>query len=195
MHMKWEKVIAAAAFAATSAFAGGLDPIVPVVYRSLGVDATCAEIRKINAETGLHRFYICGPCFNDVMYGPFDADLYAKLGKDIEAIRTRLADAGIEISWWCSPSIRYFSDFPSIEDCDGNKSKDNKKCPLDEAFAADFAAKVKSVALARPKFICIEDDYTLTGGRGLGKSGACFCKRHLSDRGQDGWMASLTQWT
>ena len=181
MQMRGAKILAAAVFAAVSAFAGGLDPIVPVFYRSQGVDETCAEIRKINAETGLRRFYACGPCFNDVMHGPFAADLYAKMGKDVEAMRTRLADAGIEISWWCSPSIRYFSDFPSIEDCDGNRSRDNKKCPLDEAFAADFAAKVKSVALARPKFICIEDDYTLAGGRGLGKSGACFCKRHLAE--------------
>ncbi len=181
MRMRRAKMLAAAAFAASGAFAAGLDPIVPVVYRSIGVDATCAEMRKIKAETGLRRFYVCGPGFNDVMYGPFAADLYAKMGEDARAIRERLADAGIEISWWCSPSIRYFSDFPSIEDSDGNRSKDNKKCPLDEAFAADFAAKVKSVALAHPKFICIEDDYTLSGGRGLGKSGACFCKRHLAE--------------
>ena len=122
-----------------------------------------------------------GPGFNSVMFGPFPDDLYAKMGKDIATIREKLADTDIEISWWCAPSMRYFSGFPPIEDAEGNTSEDNKKCPLDEAFAADYAAKVKSVAMARPKIINIEDDYTLSWGRGLGKSGPCFCRRHLAE--------------
>ena len=174
--------MAVCAFVATCAAQGGeIDPLVPFTYRMLGVETASAEIRAINAATGLRRFFLCGPCFNDVMFGPFPADLYARMGEDVAAVRKNLADAGVEISWWCSPSIRYFSDFPPIEDSNGNKSRDNKKCPLDEAFAADYAAKVKSVALGRPKMICIEDDYTLGWGRGLGDSGACFCKRHLAD--------------
>ena len=160
----------------------GIDPIVPFSYRKLGVEASCAEIRKIRAETGLRRFCIGGPGFTSVMFGPFPDDLYANMGRDIAAIREKLADTDIEITWRCGPSIRYFSDFPSIEDAEGNTSKYNKKCPLDEAFAADFTAKVKSVvAAARPKMISIEDDYTLAWGRGLGKSGPCFCRRHLAE--------------
>ena len=174
-------VTALACGGAMSAEKDGLDPLVPLAYRMLSVETTSAEIRTINAATGLRRFLLCGPCFNDVMFGPFAADLYAKMGEDVAAIRRNLADADVEISWWCTPSIRYFSDFPSIEDSNGNKSRDNKKCPLDEAFAADYAAKVKSVALACPKMICIEDDYTLAWGRGLGESGACFCNGHLAD--------------
>ena len=72
MYVRGAKVLAVAAFAVASALASGLDPIVPVFCRSLGVDTTCAEIQTINAETGLRRFYVCGPCFNDVMYGPLE---------------------------------------------------------------------------------------------------------------------------
>ncbi len=160
---------------------GEIDPMVPFSYRMLGVDASCSELRRINAETGFRRFFVNGPGFKSVMFGPFADDLYAKIGCDVAAIKKNLEDTDIEISWWCSPSIRYFAGFPSIEDAEGNKSADNKKCPLDEAFAADFAAKIRAVALAHPKIINIEDDYTLSWGRGLGKSGPCFCRRHLAD--------------
>ena len=155
------------------------DPIVPFSTNELDVDVLCRELRGIRQKTGLRRFFVTGPGFNGVMYGPFADDLYAGIGRRIAALREGLVDTDIELNWWCSPSIRYFSDFPSIEDHKGNRSKDNKKCPLDPAFAADFCAKIRSVALARPKMICIEDDYTLSWGRGLGSSGACFCPRHM----------------
>lgn len=164
----------------SAVMASGMNPVVPVFYRQLGVEVTCEELRRINAATGLGRFFLCGPCFNDVMFGPFPDDLYAKIGEDVAAVKRGLADTGIEISWWCSPSIRYFSDFPSIEDSAGHKSQDNKKCPLDEAFVADYAAKVQSVAKAHPAMICIEDDFTLSWGRGL-NGGACYCRRHLAE--------------
>ena len=162
------------------AMASGMSPFVPVSYKMLGEEGTCDELRRINAATGLRRFFLCGPCFNDVMFGPFPDELYAKIGKSVAAVKRGLAGTDIEISWWCSPSIRYFSDFPSIEDSEGHKSQDNKKCPLDEAFAADYAAKVQMVAKARPAMICIEDDFTLSWGRGL-NGGACYCKRHLGE--------------
>ena len=158
-----------------------LDPVVPFDYRSLGgVDGACAEMRRINAATGLRRFFVTAPTFGGVMYGSFPEDLYASIGRDLAEMKRRLADTDIEISWWCSPSIRYFSGFSPIEDSEGHASADNKKCPLDPAFAADWAAKVKAVALSRPRFISIEDDYTLAWGRGLNRHGACFCKRHLA---------------
>ena len=178
----------AAICAACTAFAEGkaevdigFDPAVPFSDSHLGIDGTCEEMARIKASTGLHRFFLRGPGFNGVMFGPFGPETYSDIGKRLAAVREKLADPDVELSWWCTPSIRYFSDFPSIEDSKGNRSKDNKKCPLDEAFAADYAAKVKSVAVARPKIINIEDDYTLAWGRGLNGLGACFCKRHLAD--------------
>ena len=170
----------AAAMAAVAAVQGAIDPYVPVCSQSLGEDELCAEIERINAATGFRRFCICRPTFNGVMFGPVEPDLFAKIGRDVGALRERLSPKGIEISWWCTPSIRYFSDFPPVEDAYGGKSLDNKKCPLDEAFAENFAARVKAAAMGRPKMICIEDDYTLGWGRGL-KGGACFCRRHLAD--------------
>ena len=40
---------------------GEIDPMVPFSYRMLGVDASCSELRRINAETGFRRFFVNGP--------------------------------------------------------------------------------------------------------------------------------------
>lgn len=160
--------------------AAPIDPMVPFAYQDIGVEQTCRELKKIKSASGLKRFLLTAPRFNAVMYGPFAPDLHEKIGRDIAEVKNSLAGSGIEVGWWCAPSIRYFSNFPSIEDWQGNTSKDNKKCPLDEAFIADFAAKIKTVAAAaRPRVINIEDDFTLAWGRGLNGLGACFCKRHV----------------
>ena len=120
--------------------AAPIDPIVPFAYQDIGVEQTCRELKKIKSASGLKRFLLTAPRFNAVMYGPFAPDLHEKIGRDIAEVKNRLAGSGIEVGWWCAPSIRYFSNFPSIEDWQGNTSKDNKKCPLDEAFIADFAS-------------------------------------------------------
>jgi len=156
-----------------------LEPIVPYSWKRGQVERMTRELKEIHATSGLNRFFIAGPGFKGVMYRPFAADLYAEMGREIGAVRAALEPLGIEVGWWCSPSIRYWSDFSPIEDAWGGKSADNKKCPLDPAFQADWSSKVKdAVAAARPRMINIEDDYTLSWGRGL-KGGACFCPRHL----------------
>ena len=178
--------LAAAVACATTGWTGTeagksarLDPPVPVMYRAVGVEQSVKDLRRIHETTGLRRFFICAPCFNDVMYGPFPDDLYERIGDDIAAYKKGLDDTDIEISWWCAPSIRYVSKFAPVVDAAGHKSCDNKKCPLDPDFAADFVAKICSVAKRHPAFICIEDDYTLAWGRGLDSFGACFCARHM----------------
>lgn len=156
-----------------------VDPIVPLSYRRIGIDQTVSEIKKIKSQTSIHRFILTGPEFNSVMFGPFSDDLYSKMADDISSIREKLNDEDVEISWWCSPSIRYTSKFSPIVDSEGRQSEDNKKCPFYEDFASDFASKIKAVAKSRPKIINIEDDFTLSWGRGLGRSGPCYCKKHL----------------
>lgn len=156
------------------------DPFVPYKYFMGQIARAIGDIRHIHETAGLRRFYLCGPTFSGVMYAPFPDDLYARMGAEFAEVKRALADTDIELGWWCTPSIRYVSDFEPIQDAWGNKSIDNKKCPLDPAFQADWAAKIKSVAAAmRPTIINIEDDYTLGWGRGL-KSSACYCPRHLA---------------
>ena len=156
-----------------------MKPVVPIMWRRGTVDETAGDLKAIARQSGLDRFFVAGPGFNEVMYAPFATNLYAEMGREISEIAQRVAADGIEVGWWCSPSIRYVSGFAPVEDAFGGKSADNKKCPLDPAFQADWAAKVKAVvAAARPRMINIEDDYTLAWGRGL-NDGGCFCPRHL----------------
>ena len=157
-----------------------MEPLVPYMWRKGEVGTMVRELKDVRARTGLRRFCIVGPGFNEVMYKAFADDLYAEMGREIGAVRAALEPLGVEVNWWCSPSIRYFSDFAPAEDAWGGRSADNKKCPLDPAFQSDWAAKVKgAVAAARPRIVNIEDDFTLSWGRGL-KGGACFCRRHLA---------------
>ena len=178
--MKKLTIFAGLVLAACVAGAETMEPIVPVMWRRGVVEETANDLKSIARQSGLRRFFIAGPGFNEVMYAPFAANLYAEMGREIGEIAKRVADDGIEVGWWCSPSIRYVSGFSPIEDAFGGRSADNKKCPLDPAFQADWAAKVKAVvAAARPRMINIEDDYTLAWGRGL-NNGGCFCERHLA---------------
>ena len=178
--MKSLSIFAASVLTACAACAEAMEPIVPVAWRRGAVEETANDLKEIARQSGLRRFIVVGPGFNEVMYAPFATNLYDELGREIGEIAQRVAADGIEVGWWCSPSIRYVSDFNSVEDASGGRSADNKKCPLDPAFQADWAAKVKSVvAAARPRMVNIEDDYTLAWGRGL-NNGGCFCKRHLA---------------
>ena len=180
MDMKKLTVAIVLAWVACVAMAEAMEPIVPCLWRRGAVEATANDLRAIARQSGLKRFFVAGPGFNEVMYVPFADNLYAEMGREIGEIAKSVAADGIEVGWWCSPSIRYVSNFSPIEDAVGGKSADNKKCPLDPAFQADWAAKVKSVvAAARPRMVNIEDDYTLAWGRGL-DNGGCFCERHLA---------------
>ena len=183
IHHLWHSFlcVVAAGLASSVVFAAdGLDPVVPLMWRRGAVEETANDLKAIARQSGLRRFFIAGPGFNEVMYAPFATNLYAEMGREIGDIAKRVADDGIEVGWWCSPSIRYVSGFSPIEDAFGGRSADNKKCPLDPAFQADWAEKVKAVvAAARPRMINIEDDYTLAWGRGL-NNGGCFCERHLA---------------
>ena len=182
IHYLWRRFlcVVAAGLASSVVFAAdGLDPVVPLMWRRGAVEETANDLKAIARQSGLRRFFIAGPGFNEVMYAPFAANLYAEMGREIGEIAKRVAPDGIEVGWWCSPSIRYVSGFSPVEDSRGGRSADNKKCPLDPAFQDDWAAKVKSVvASAHPRMVNIEDDYTLAWGRGL-DGGGCFCPRHL----------------
>lgn len=178
--MKSLSIFAASVLTACAACAEAMEPIAPVAWRRGAVEETANDLKEIARQSGLRRFFIAGPGLNEVMYAPFATNLYAEMGREIGEIAKRVAADRIEVGWWCSPSIRYVSGFSPVEDAFGGRSADNKKCPLDPAFQADWAAKVKSVvAAARPRMVNIEDDYTLAWGRGL-NNGGCFCKRHLA---------------
>ena len=81
------------------AIGSGLDPLVPFNYRIMGVDQCVSEIRSIRETTGLRRFLLTGPGFNDVMFAPFGEDVYPNIGKDVAAVRRAVAGTDIEISW------------------------------------------------------------------------------------------------
>jgi len=158
----------------------GLDPIVPFRYRTIGVEQSIGELKEIREKTGLRRFLVTGPGFG-VVTAPPAPDCDAQIAADVAAVRKGLTDTDIDVGWWRSPSIRYVSRFQRVLDSEGKASEDAKNCPLDPAFAADFAARIKTVAKSGLRMICIEDDFTLAWARGLNELGPCYCPRHMAE--------------
>ena len=140
--MAMKKLTAAIVLAWTAIVvaAEAMEPVVPVMWRRGAVEETARDLREIRAKSGLSRFFVAGPGFNEVMYATFATNLYAEMGREIGEIARLVAPDGVEVGWWCSPSIRYASGFAPVEDAFGGKSQDNKKCPLDPAFQTDWAA-------------------------------------------------------
>lgn len=159
----------------------GFDPYVPFETLDLDADTNAGEFRKIRQEAGLRRFLVAGPCTRNGMFKQ-EKDCYAETAERIVALRERLKDTDIEIGWWCSPTIRYYSDRPLglVMDAKGHASTDLKRCPLAPGLAEDWCRKIKTVAAVRPPIIFIEDDYRISSGRGLDKTGGCFCPQHLA---------------
>ena len=104
--MKSAVILAGIVLAACAACAEAMEPVVPVMWRRGAVEETANDLKAIARQSGLRRFFIAGPGFNEVMYAPFAANLYAEMGREIGEIAKRVADDGIEVGWWCSPSTR-----------------------------------------------------------------------------------------
>ncbi len=65
--------------------AEAMEPVVPVMWRRGAVEETARDLREIRAKSGLSRFFVAGPGFNEVMYAPFATNLYAEMGRDLGA--------------------------------------------------------------------------------------------------------------
>ncbi|MBE6356218.1 MAG: hypothetical protein E7058_03795 [Lentisphaerae bacterium] len=154
---------------------GFFDPVIP--YNAIDENDYQAMI-DLKEKNGIHRFLIVG-IYNGIRITGYPSDEdFRKLGEKIRAIREKVEPHGIEVGWWCLPSLKTGkSPYQAITDISGRESPIST-CPLTEEFAADFARRIKIVAeIARPGMILLEDDFQLTNHPGF-KLG-CFCPLHL----------------
>ena len=90
--MKSAVILAGIVLAACAACAEAMEPIVPVMWQRGVVEETANDLKSIARQSGLRRFFIAGPGFNEVMYAPFATNLYAEMGREIGDIAKRVAD-------------------------------------------------------------------------------------------------------
>ena len=154
---------------------GTFDPVVP--YNAIDENDYQAMI-ELKEKTGIHRFLIVG-IYNGVRITGYPSDEdFAALAEKIRIIKEKVTPYGIEIGWWCLPSLKTGpSPYQPIVDITG-KASPISTCPLTGKFAEDFGRRIKLVArIARPSMILLEDDYQLSNHPGF-KLG-CFCPAHL----------------
>ncbi len=99
-----------------------------------------------------------------------------------------LQENGFAVGAWLAPTIGYGGRFDEDNGASerytrirftSGKEAVGAYCPLDQRFRADFLNTVKAVAQTGVKKILLEDDFTLSGGKGYPGALACCCDIHL----------------
>ncbi|MGZ9586600.1 hypothetical protein [Paenibacillus marinisediminis] len=160
------------------------DPIVPFLFIKDKKEQMIEAMRKLNREAGLRRFILVFPIWDGEAKGATILQAFEAFGDLLGEVGRRLAADGIEVGWWCAPSLS-IEPLPSegespaqkIVGIDGAVSKGGY-CPLDEQFIASMGAYMQTIVKrGRPPYIFIEDDYEVSN-QGVVRFG-CFCPLHM----------------
>lgn len=158
-----------------------IDPIIPIRFYSNRKDRMIQQLTELKKVYGLKRFLLCAPMDEVKLTGFPKPEVYQQIGNMILEVKQLLQDQGIDIGWWCAPSIRsgYDSRFQYITDLSGRVA-DHSPCPLDPLFREEFSNNVATVVnIAKPFVVQFEDDYELSWQPPNVNFG-CFCPLHLS---------------
>lgn len=159
-----------------------LNPIIPYDLNMGPYGEMLEAARRMNREYGIKRLLVTGPNLGVRFDGFPGRDVYRKIGEGIKRLQNDVADLGMEIGWWCAPSIKCGLNAPyqHIVGVGGSESP-HGLCPLDEGMADDLAFKVALVAeITRPFMIQFEDDFELSNHPGV-KGYGCLCPLHLAE--------------
>lgn len=100
---------------------------------------------------------------------------YMKEAGIFAEVREWAAERGLSCGWFCCLTVKSGPGFTPILRKDGTPHP-FANCPLDETFSKTLARDMADyAAVARPDFIFVEDDFSLTAANG------CFCERHLAE--------------
>ncbi|MBP1996899.1 hypothetical protein [Paenibacillus eucommiae] len=162
-----------------------LDPIVPFLFVASKKEEMLAALRRLKQEAGIKKFILVFPQWNGESKLPTAVHAFEKFGDLIQEVRQHLAEDGIEVGWWCSPSLSVGPQplneqehpFQKIIGIDGAASR-TANCPLDKTYIELLSGYVQTVVeRGRPPFVFFEDDYEISN-HDVVKFG-CFCPLHL----------------
>lgn len=158
-----------------------INPILP--FKMFGSPEQAArEMRLIRRQYGLKRFMLIGPG-QEVRLSGFPArEVFERIGATVSYCNEQLAAEGVEVGWWCAPSLASGEGrgFQNIVGLNGIVCPVSS-CPLDKNFVHAFTGNIKAVvARGRPFMIQFEDDYELSNHPLIGGFG-CFCPLHLEE--------------
>ncbi len=158
-----------------------IDPMVPFRFYSNRFSYMLKQMIEINEYSGLRRFLLTAPMEEVRLSGFPSAHVYQEIGELVHKVKTELASYGIQVGWWCAPSLRsgFSPSFQYITDLDGTVSEQTP-CPLCPEFSRVFSDNVAlAVKVGRPFMVQFEDDYELSWQPPSVRFG-CFCPHHLA---------------
>lgn len=150
-------------------------------YSEKQKNALVRELKKAGADT---VFVVFDRIINN------DGMLYKFQEKFIRN-KNFLEENGFDVGAWLAPTIGYggsggvYGDngaqakYTVIKGVNGQKVN-GTFCPLDDNFVEDFLNTFRAVAKTGVKEILLEDDFALTGGKGIAYGlSACCCELHM----------------
>lgn len=157
-----------------------LDFIVPVsIDTDLATKESVTEtILELKENYGFERFLLCGPNAGFRATGIPPKSHYKKMAELFIEIRDAVAPHGVTCGWWNCLTLKSGAseEFQRMVKANGSEAP-FANCPLDPAFQKAFAERnAYFCEIAKPAFVCFEDDYAI--GAAAGRMG-CFCKFHL----------------
>lgn len=100
---------------------------------------------------------------------------YIQEAKNFAAVREWAKKRGLSCGWLCNLTVKSGPGFTPILRADGTPHP-FANCPMDKSFSKTLASDISAYcAIARPDFIFVEDDFSLSA------AGGCFCERHLAE--------------
>lgn len=159
-----------------------IDPVIPLRFYPEEEERIFSQMIEMKEKYGLRKFLLTGPMDEIKLKGYPSNEVYQDLGKQVLYVKEKLKDHGIEIGWWCAPSLRSGPNAPFqyVTDISGIVA-DSTPCPLDPKFKEDFSTNVATVVqIARPFRVQFEDDYELSWQPPNVNFG-CFCPLHLAE--------------
>lgn len=160
-----------------------IDPIVPVRFYTNRKSKMLQQLIALKKDYGLKRFLLCAPMDEIILTGFPKAEVYQQIGETVLEVKQALHDHGIDVGWWCAPSIRsgYDRRFQYITDISGRVAA-NSPCPLDPVFREEFSNNVALVVnIAKPFVVQFEDDFELSWQPPNNINFGCFCPLHLAE--------------
>ena len=138
-------------------------------------------IRVMHREYGFERFLLTGIGLFVRIKGMAPVSEYERMGHDILRIQAALADEGVELGFWCSPTLKS-GDGPGFEHITGTDGSVCKLsgCPLDPVWRELFLERLEAVMrISRLKVMLLEDDFQLTHHYQV--HDGCLCKWHQAE--------------
>ena len=187
----WNSVVAAAlAVSAPGQCSGSaaacdtLGVVVPFdITECASVEQGISDLRRLSREYGVNQVILCGCPGLVVRLEGWTPSLerFERFGDIIAQVKRGVADTGLKVGWWHTPTLSYAKGgpFQHMVGGDGQEAI-HSCCPLDARYVADMAKRIYAVvSRGRPNIVMFEDDCHYGWQRNV-KKFTCYCPLHLS---------------